>query len=81
MRQYCIQKEGLDKLENYLNCFLQAEESDKCVAEAGINSSKLTSCIAATDKEYKIMESFNNKDTWLNGRFPIFDVYKADNEK
>ena len=82
MRQYCIQKEGLDKLENYLNCFLEADDkSDKCVAEIGINSSELANCMAATDKEYKIMESFNNKDTWLNGRFPIFDIYKADNEK
>ncbi len=81
LRQYCIQKEEQGKLENYLNCFLEADESDKCVAEIGINSSKLASCVATTDKEYKVMESFNNKDTWLNGKFPIFDVYKEDNEK
>ena len=81
LRQYCIQKEEPDKLENYLNCFLEADESDKCVAEVGVNSSKLASCVAATDKEYKVMESFNNKDTWVSGQFPIFDVYKEDNEK
>ncbi|MEA1936730.1 MAG: hypothetical protein U9N04_01290 [Patescibacteria group bacterium] len=81
MRHYCIQKEEPAKLESFLNCFLEADESDKCVTEVGINSSKLASCVAATDKEYKVMESFNNKDTWLNGRFPIFDVYKKDNEK
>lgn len=81
MRQYCIQKEEPDKFENFLNCFLEADESDKCVAKIGINSSKLASCVSATDKEYKVMENFNNKDTWLNGRFPLFDIHKADNEK
>lgn len=81
MRQYCIQKEEPQKLESFLNCFLEADKSDECVAKVGINSSKLASCVAATDKEYKVMESFNNKDTWLNGRFPIFDVHKADNDK
>ena len=81
MRQYCIQKEEPDKLKSFLNCFLEADESDKCVAEVGINSSKLASCVAATDKEYKVIESFNDESTWLNGRFPIFDVHKEDNEK
>ena len=81
LRHYCIQKEEPDKLESFLNCFLEADESDKCVAEVGVNSSKLASCVAAADKEYKVMENFNNKDTWLNGRFPIFDVHKEDNEK
>jgi len=81
MRQYCIQKEEPGKLKSFLNCFLEADESDKCLAEVGINSSKLASCVAATDKEYKIMESFNDESTWLSGRFPIFDVHKEDNEK
>ena len=81
LRQYCIQKEEPDKLVSFLSCFLEADESDKCVAEVGINSSKLASCVAATDKEYKVIESFNDESTWLNGRFPIFDVYKEDNEK
>ena len=81
LRQYCIQKEEPGKLKSFLQCFLEADESDKCVAEVGINSSKLASCVAATDKEYKVMESFNDESTWLNGRFPIFDVHKEDNEK
>ena len=81
LRQYCIQKEESDKLEQYLSCFLEAGESDKCVTKAGINSSKLASCVTTTDKEYKVMKDFNDKGTWLNGKFPIFDVYKADNEK
>ena len=81
LRHYCIQKEEPDKLVSFLQCFLEADESDKCVAEVGINSSKLASCVAATDKEYKVIESFNDESTWLNGRFPIFDVNKEDNEK
>lgn len=82
LRQYCIQKEEPGKFENYLNCFLEEEDrSDECLVKAEVNSSKLASCMSTTDKEYKVMESFNNKETWLNGRFPIFDVYKEDNEK
>ena len=84
MRQYCVQKEEPNKVEDYLNCFLEVDEagrSDKCIAEVGVNSSKLASCVTATDKEYKVMENFNNKETWLSGQFPLFDVYKADNDK
>jgi len=80
LRQYCIQKEEPDKLESYLRCFLEASKSEECIASVDINSSKLASCVAATDKEYKVTENYNNKDTWLNGRFPVFNVYKEDNE-
>lgn len=90
LNQYCIQKESPEKLNDYLNCFLEEDEDDEedekkrvreCIANVGISSSKLASCVAATDKEYKVMENFKNKDTWFNGRFPIFDVHKEDNEK
>lgn len=81
LKQYCIQKEQPDKLNNYLKCFLEADDGDGCIGKTGINKPKLDACISATDKEYKVTEKFNNKSTWSNGQFPVFDVYKADNEK
>ena len=80
LRQSCIQKEEPAKLKEYLYCFLEADKSDECVVATGINSSKLNSCVAATDKEYKVTENFNDQSTWLSGKFPIFDVHKEDNE-
>ncbi|MDD5291174.1 MAG: hypothetical protein PHZ04_03590 [Patescibacteria group bacterium] len=81
LKQYCIQKEQGDKLNGYLKCFLEAGDGDGCIAKAGLDKSKLDACVSATDKEYKVTEKFNDKTTWSNGQFPVFDVYKADNDK
>ncbi len=82
LRQYCIQKnEGRDKLETYLNCFLDAGDSEKCLGETGINTSQLQSCITATDNEFKVIEGYNDKSTWQGGTYPSFGVNKDDNTK
>jgi len=81
LKQYCIQKEQTDKLNGYLKCFLEAGDGDGCIAKAGLDKGKLDACVSATDKEYKVTEKFNDKSTWSNGQFPVFDIYKADNEK
>lgn len=81
LNQYCIQKNEPTKLVPYLKCFLEAGDSDGCITKTGISKSKLTSCVSATDKEFKVMEGFNDKSTWVNGSYPGFNVYKADNEK
>ena len=81
LNQYCIQKNEPKKLVAYLKCFLEAGDGASCLTKAGINESKLESCVSATDKEYKVMANFNDKSTWVGGNYPGFDVYKADNEK
>ena len=80
LRQHCIQKEEPRKLKSYLKCFLEKGESEKCLEKTSIDSSKIESCVSKTDKEYKVTENYNNKDTW-KGNFPSFDVYKEDNSK
>ena len=80
LRQYCIQKEQGDKLNNYLTCFLKAGEADNCLKSTGVNASKLANCVAQTDAEFKITEKFNDKNSW-GSQYPPFDVDKADNEK
>lgn len=77
--QYCIQKEQPEKLTAYLSCFLEAGDSDTCLA-ANANEKTINSCVDATDKEFKVTENFNNKVDW-RGSFPGFNVNKDDNDK
>jgi len=81
LRQYCIQKVQNEKYGDYLSCFVKDGDFEKCLSEANIDESKLTSCISETDKEYNITTQYNDKNTWLNGRFPKFDVQSDLNEK
>ncbi len=77
--QYCIQKEQPEKLTAYLSCFLEAGDSDTCLA-ANANEKTINSCVDKTDKEFKVTENFNNKVDW-RGSFPGFNVNKDDNDK
>jgi len=74
LRQYCIQKEQKDKYYNYLSCFVQDGNFDKCLTEANIDKNKMNSCISATDQQYKITEGYNDKSTWVSGQYPKFGV-------
>lgn len=73
--QYCIQKEEKDKYYTYLNCFVKDGNSEKCLNEANIDKNKLNTCISETDQEYKVTQNYNDENSWLNGRFPKFDVH------
>lgn len=81
LKQVCISNEQPDKLNPYLYCFLKAGDSDACTKEAGLNESKLKSCMSATDKKYQIYSKLNDKSKWSSGSFPPFDVYKDENVK
>lgn len=80
LTQYCIAKEQNSKLSDYLNCFLASGESGSCLTKAGISANKLSSCVAKTDKQYKVTENSKNK-VGYKGSYPGFDVNKTDNEK
>lgn len=75
LRQYCIQKEEVEKFADYLSCFVEEGKSEECLSLARIDEVKLSFCISVTDEQYKITEKYNNKDTWRNGRFPEFPVH------
>lgn len=80
-RQYCIQKEQNDKFLDYLSCFLKEGKTDECLSEAKIDTKKMDTCVSNADKEFEITKNLQNQSLWLNGRYPLFNVYKADNEK
>ena len=80
LRQHCIKTEEPTKLISYLQCFLESDKSDECLKATKINTSKLNTCVSATDKKYKITENFGDKNTW-KGNFPTFNIYKEDVDK
>lgn len=83
MRQYCIEKEQRTKLSPYLDCFLQKGEGTEasCIKTAGVDASKVVACMSAIDKQYGVIEKFNDKSKWNNSQYPPFDINKEDNEK
>lgn len=80
LNQYCIEKNQPDKLPDYLKCFLTAGDSASCVTSVGINKSKMDTCVAATDKQYKVTANANNNVNY-QGSYPSFPIYSADNQK
>ncbi len=81
LNQYCIQKEQKEKLFDYLKCFLAEGNGESCLAEAKIDTAKLKACTEAADEEFSVSKNLNDQTTWLSGKFPKVDFYKADNEK
>jgi len=82
LSQYCIQKEQSDKYLSYLGCFTKDGDSgvESCLGNSKIDKNKLETCITKTDKEFKVLENFNNKVSY-KGSFAGFEIFKADNEK
>jgi hypothetical protein len=81
LNQYCIQKEQNAKYIDYLTCFLDKGDGKSCVKSVGVDETELATCVEKTDKEFQVTENLNDESKWLSGRFPLFNIYKADNEK
>jgi hypothetical protein len=82
-QQYCIREQGKTKLLNYLKCFLEDGDSERCVAQTEINTSELQKCITDTNIEYKTLVNYEDKSTWtkMSPASPIFTIHKEDNLK
>jgi len=81
INQYCIDKEQSGSYLSYLKCFLKDGNTDRCLTETKIDTKKLTACFAATDKQFKIMETFAKGEAAWGSQFPPFAIYKAENDK
>lgn len=81
LRQYCIHKEEQEKYVDYLSCFVEDGDYEGCLSSAGIDRDRMSSCVSDTDQEYSITEKYNDKSTWLNGRYPKFDIHSTLNQK
>jgi len=81
LRQYCIQSEQKDKFYDYLLCFVQSGDYNKCLDEAKVDKVKLESCMNLTDEKFNITNQLKDKSTWLSGMFPKFDIDLELNKK
>lgn len=81
LRQYCIQEKEPQKFHAYLDCFLKSEDATTCMRTAAVNQGILAQCASQTDKDYKVTELLKNKETWVSGQFPQFNISKVDNDK
>ncbi len=79
--QYCAQQENKDKYYAYLNCYATTEDSAGCMKKSGLSESKINSCVNKTNKEFAILDKFNDQSTWLNGRYPEYPIYADLNNK
>ncbi len=60
--QICIRQEQAAKFNSYLNCFIIENDSGKCIAQAGVDKTKLNSCINSKAKDYyKADSALSNK--------------------
>jgi glutaredoxin len=81
LRQVCIQEEQPDKYFTYLWSFLDSDDYEQALKDADIDTAKLDKCVAKLDKEYKATELLEDKDSWVSGRFPQFNVHEDENIK
>ena len=81
LNQYCIQKNEKDKFNDYLICFLEAGDGAGCIDKTLIDKATLSACVEATDEAFNVMANLEDEASWLSGKFPKFDIHKADNEK
>jgi hypothetical protein len=55
--QICIREEQGDKFNDYLACFLEDGDSDRCLTAVGIDQTKLNTCKSGKADEYYAMDS------------------------
>lgn len=81
LNQVCIQNEQNDKFLPYLKCFLKEGNSEACLKEVKVDTTKLTTCTKKVDKEFSVLSNLNDQSKWLSGKYPIFAVDDALNKK
>jgi hypothetical protein len=76
--QYCVQKDFGDKYTKYLACFLDKSNSTDCIIKSDLDTDALSKCINETDVKYNITVMYNDKDSWLSGTYPQFNINKIE---
>lgn len=62
-RQVCIREEQSDKYLDYLECFLEDGDAERCISETGIDETTLNDCIA------------NNADAYYEADSELSEAY------
>lgn len=77
--QYCIQKDSKQDFKDYLYCFLEDGNTQRCLEETNLNLDAYSQCIESTDSEYQITEMYENESEWISGRYPKFLIHNQEN--
>jgi hypothetical protein len=82
--QYCIQQEDKELYLDYLTCFLGTtgtpEDGEGCIESTGVDTAKLATCVETTDAEFDVIANLEDKSSWMSGKFPQFNIHKAEND-
>jgi len=65
--QLCIREEQSGKYLSYLECFLEDGDSSKCLTEAGIDKTRLSSCMQSKAKDYYASDSALSQSYGVQG--------------
>ena len=65
--QICIREEQTAKYNDYLNCFVGQGDSAQCVAQLGINQTKLSACVESKAKDYYKSDSALSQQYGVQG--------------
>jgi len=81
LNQYCIQEEQNDRYYDYLTCFLEDGDGERCLDKIEIDKVKLEECYARADEEFEITKNLEDKSLWLSGSFPLFNTHADLNDQ
>ena len=65
--QVCIREEQPDKFLDYLACFLEDGDSDRCLTEVGVNKNALSTCVSGKAEEYYAEDSVLSQGYGVKG--------------
>jgi len=69
-RMYCVQKTQKEKFADYLRCFVESGDHEKCVSDVALDKNAIDTCIQETDDEFGITKTFQESQE----RFPPYPV-------
>ncbi len=75
--QHCIERDQPDVFLDYMTCFVQSDDHETCMAEAGVDSASLDACVAQIDETYNITGLYEDESTWSGGSYPPYMVDAA----
>lgn len=71
--QHCIEKDQPEVFVEYLRCFVQSDDHEGCMTEAGVDQANLDSCLADLEAEFDVTNVFESS----TDQFPPYLVDAA----
>jgi protein-disulfide isomerase len=72
---------GTEKLWDYLAEFLKDGDTERALTAVELSKEDLIDKINELDSQFNVTAEFENKENWLSGYYPLFNLDKEENEK